>query len=52
MAVSMLRQEIQMLYLENDIQEKTRAHMDQEQRDYYLREQMKVIRQELGDGDI
>ncbi len=51
MAVSMLRQEIQMLYLENDIQEKTRATMDQEQRDYYLREQMKVIRQELGDGD-
>ena len=51
MAVSMLRQEMQMLYLENDIQEKTRAHMDQEQRDYYLREQMKVIREELGDGE-
>ncbi len=51
MALAMLRQEIQMLYLENDIQEKTRATMDQEQRDYYLREQMKVIRQELGEGE-
>ena len=49
--LSMLRQEIQMLQLESDIQEKTRAHMDQDQRDYYLREQMKAIREELGEGD-
>ena len=40
-----------MVQLETDIQEKTRAHMDQEQRDYYLREQMKAIREELGEGD-
>ena len=44
----LLRQEMQMLQLESDIQEKTRAHIDQEQRDYYLREQMKAIREELG----
>ena len=49
--LSMLRQEIQMLQIESDIQEKTRAHMDQDQRDYYLREQMKAIREELGEGD-
>ena len=49
--ITMLRQEIQMLQLESDIQEKTRAHMDQEQRDYYLREQIKAIREELGEGD-
>ena len=49
--LSMLRQEIQMLQLESDIQEKTRAHIDQDQRDYYLREQMKAIREELGEGD-
>lgn len=49
--VKLLRQEIEMLQLENDIQEKTRAHIDQDQRDYYLREQMKAIREELGDGD-
>jgi len=47
----LLRQEIQVLQLETDIQEKTRAHMDQEQRDYYLREQMKTIREELGEDD-
>lgn len=50
-ALKLLQQEIQMLQIEADIQERTRAHMDQEQRDYYLREQMKTIREELGDGD-
>ena len=50
-ALHMLRQEIEMLQLESDIQEKTRAHIDQDQRDYYLREQMKAIREELGEGD-
>lgn len=49
--LQLLRQEIQMLELESDIQEKTRAHMDREQRDYYLREQIKAIREELGEGD-
>ena len=50
-ALRLLQQEMQMLQLENEIQEKTRAYLDQEQREYYLREQMKVIREELGDGD-
>ena len=50
-AVQMLRQEMEMLQLESDIQEKTKAHIDQEQRDYYLREQMRAIREELGEGD-
>lgn len=49
--VKLLRQEIEMLQLESDIQEKTKAHIDQDQKDYYLREQMKAIREELGDGD-
>ena len=49
--LKLLQQEMQMLQLEGEIQEKTRAYLDQEQRDYYLREQMKVIREELGDGD-
>ena len=51
MALDMLRQEIQMLHLESDIQERTRALIDQEQKDYYLREQMKAIREELGEED-
>lgn len=49
--VHLLQEEIQMLHLESDIQEKTRAQIDKDQRDYYLREQMKAIREELGEGD-
>ena len=48
-ALRLLRMEVQMLQLENDIQEKTRVQIDQDQRDYYLREQMKAIREELGE---
>lgn len=51
MAIRMLQQEMQMLQLETDIQERTRAQIDQDQRDYYLREQMKAIREELGESD-
>ncbi len=51
LAVKFLRQETVMIQLEAEIQEKTRANMDQQQRDYYLREQMRVIREELGDTD-
>ncbi len=51
MAVQLLRQEVEMLRLESEIQEKTKANIDQQQKDYYLREQMKVIREELGDDD-
>ena len=51
MAVKFLRQEVEMLRLEYDIQEKTRANIDQQQKDYYLREQLKVIHDELGDDD-
>ena len=49
--ITLLRQEIDMLQIETDIQDKTRSKIDQEQRDYYLREQMKVIREELGEQD-
>ena len=49
--IHMLQQEMIMLQLETDIQEKTKAQMDQDQRDYYLREQIKAIRDELGEGD-
>ena len=50
-AIKLLQQEMLMLQMETDIQEKTRAHIDQDQRDYYLREQMKAIREELGESD-
>ena len=50
-ALRLLRQEVEMLGLEAEIQEKTRAAIDQNNKDYYLREQIKVIREELGEGD-
>ena len=51
LAVKLLAQEIETVAIELDIQSKARASMDQGQRDYYLREQMKAIREELGEGD-
>ena len=50
-ALRLLHREVEMLRLEGEIQEKTKAVLDQNQRDYYLREQLKVIREELGEGD-
>ena len=50
-ALRLLRQEVEMLRLESDIQQKTRASIDQNQKDYYLREQIKVLREELGEGE-
>lgn len=47
----LLQQEVQMVQLESDIQEKTRIQIDQNQRDYYLREQIKAIHEELGEND-
>jgi len=49
--MKMLQQEVQMLQLESDIQERTRVQIDQDQRDYYLREQIKAIKEELGEGE-
>lgn len=51
LVISLLRRETEVLQMESEIQEKTRAYIDQDQRDYFLREQMKVIRDELGEGD-
>ncbi len=49
--VKLLAQEIDTMAIELDIQAKARASMDQNQRDYYLREQMRAIREELGEDD-
>ncbi|WP_457617283.1 endopeptidase La [Lutibacter sp.] len=40
--------ELQRLELRNDIQSKTRSDMDQQQREYYLHQQLKTIQEELG----
>lgn len=49
--IKLLRMELEMLTLESDIQARTQANIDRHQKEYYLREQMRVIREELGDGD-
>ena len=50
-AVKLLSRELELLKLEADIHEKTHASLDRNQKDYYLREQMRAIREELGEGD-
>jgi ATP-dependent Lon protease len=51
-----LNKELQRLALRNDIQSKTRVDMDQQQREYYLNQQLKTIQEELGvashDGEL
>lgn len=42
--------ELQKLELKNDIQSKVRNDMDQQQREYFLHQQMKTIQKELGGG--
>ena len=43
-----LHKELQKLKLRNDIQSKTREDLDQQQREYYLHQQLKTIQEELG----
>ncbi len=47
--LTMLEHEEQVLRCEMDIHKKVRAKLDENQRDFYLREQIKVIQNELGD---
>ncbi|HBU76596.1 MAG TPA: endopeptidase La, partial [Muricauda sp.] len=43
-----MNMELQKLELRNDIQSKVRSDMDQQQREYFLHQQMKTIQEELG----
>ena len=49
--ISILENEVQVLGIENEMREKAKEQMDQNQRDYFLREQMKAISYELGEDD-
>lgn len=44
-----LMREIEILMIKRDYQGKVKEHIDKNQRDYILREELKVIREELGD---
>lgn len=43
-----MMKDIQMLELKRDIQKKVHVDIDQQQRDYYLRQQIKILQDELG----
>lgn len=49
--ISNLKNETELLKLEHEIEHKVHESMDENQRDYYLREQMKVISEELGEDE-
>ena len=48
---AVLNKEIKLLGLEDEINQKVQDQMDENQREYYLREQIKVISDELGEGE-
>ncbi len=48
---SLVTRELTLLGIERDINESTQEQMNRNQREYYLREQLKVIQSELGDDD-
>ena len=46
-----LNKEIQLLQLKQDIRTKTREDIDEQQREYFLQQQIKNIKEELGNGE-
>ncbi|MDD3570021.1 MAG: endopeptidase La, partial [Lachnospiraceae bacterium] len=49
--IKILDQEVKILKLKAELEEKVKSRVEESQREYYLREQMKVIQEELGDKD-
>lgn len=49
--IRLLNEETELLSCEFDIHSKVQEHLSRERRDYYLREQIRVIEDELGEGD-
>ncbi|MBN2079145.1 MAG: endopeptidase La [Spirochaetes bacterium] len=49
--IEFINGEIEVMYIEKKIQGQVRKQMEKTQKEYYLNEQMKVIRKELGQGD-
>ncbi len=47
----LLAREIQVLTMQQEISSQARGEMDKSQRDYFLRQQLKAIQQELGEGE-
>ncbi len=51
MLIAMLEGEIEIIETEIDIQEQVKEQVDKNQREYYLREQLRAIYRQLGEGD-
>ena len=49
---NILAQEVDVLELEDEIHSRVQNEVDKSQREFYLREQMKQIQTELGEGDV
>src|ERR1041384_5397340 len=47
----LMAKEMEVLEIQNDINTQARGEMDKNQREFYLRQQMKAIQQELGEGN-
>lgn len=52
MVIRLLGEETEILKIENEIQDELKTQIDKNQREYYLREQIKVIQTELGEQDV
>ena len=46
---ALLGSEIEVIHITKDLQRKVKSHIDKNQREYILREQLKTIREELGE---
>lgn len=51
MILKFLLREIELLEMERSIHDRVRQELEKGQKEYYLREQMKIIQDELGQGD-
>ena len=48
---ALLGSEIEVIHITKDLQRKVKSHIDKNQREYILREQLKTIREELGEDN-
>lgn len=50
--LTIMEKEVDILKLRQELQEKVKERIDQNQREYYMREQMKLIREELKEDNV
>jgi ATP-dependent Lon protease len=52
MVMNLLNRELQVLQLSEEIRSRVKTDVDQQQREYLLRQQLKAIQEELGEGEF